>query len=283
VSAAVYGEQRSPHVVPAHVLAGLFIANLTTGEDIVLQNGTWMGLGTIQDGIGNQAGNWVDNKGNFFQTNYNAPNVVEFGFNQRHPKFTYTGFADPVAVTSDTQGNIFVGDYNFGSNGSVTQFKDGNNAPVQSCRVPGGVEGVAVDSNDDVFVAYNDLSAQGNIARFTGGLAGCSASTLRIAPGFAGGLVLDGHHNLIAADQRNRVVDVIKPPYSHVNKSFHIPLFQPFRLALNRKENWLFVCESPHQFVDVLAYPSGKLLMSLGSGHGISGPQGVTDEPNAVF
>jgi hypothetical protein len=277
------GQAHASHSLLKHVLSGLFIANLTTGEDVVLQNGTWRGLGTIQDGIGRQAGNWVDNKGNFFQTNYNSGQVVEYGFNQRHPKFTYTGFSDPTVVTSDREGNVFVGDYNSGSNGSIAQFKDGNDTPVQKCSLPGGIEGVAVDSNHDIFVAYNNLSGQGNLVRFAGGLAGCSASTLRVGLGFAGGLVLDGHHNLIAVDQRNHVVDVIRPPYSRVGNTFRLPLFQPFRVALNRQENRLFVCESPHQFVDVLDYPSGKLLIALGSRNGLARPQGVTDEPNAVF
>ncbi len=272
-----------PRAFSAAMLTGLFVANLTTGEDVVLQNGTWKGLGTIQYGVGNQAGNWVDNKGNFFQTNFNAPNVVEYGENQAHPKFTYTGFSDPVVVSSDTEGNIFVGDNNFGNRGSVTQFKDGDNTPVQRCSVPGGVEGVAIDSNHDVFVAFNGPTGHGQIERFTGGLEGCNATTLGVQLGFVGGVVLDSHHNLIAADQKNGEVDVIEPPYVRTRNKFRFMLFQPFRLSLNLKENWLFVCESPHQFVDVLAYPSGRLLVSLGSANGISGPRGCVDEPNAVF
>ncbi|MBV9332899.1 MAG: hypothetical protein JO146_02745 [Candidatus Eremiobacteraeota bacterium] len=276
-------EYRARGISLSQALAGLFVADDTDDDVCVLQNGTWKDLGFIYEGIGLPNGNWVDDEGNFFQTNTAGADVAEYGRNQTSPKFTYTGFADPVVVTSDTNGDVFVGDDNFGKNGSVTQFRDGHNTPVQSCSLPGGLEGVAVDSNSDVFVAYDTSSSQGQLARFAGGLAGCKASALSVTLGAPGGLVLDRHHNLIVADQTNHVVDVIAPPYSEVGKSFHLNLFQPYRLALNRKENRLFVCEAPHQYVDVLEYPSGKLLIALSQRYGFSGPRGVTDEPNAVF
>ncbi|MBV8198973.1 MAG: hypothetical protein JO263_12645 [Candidatus Eremiobacteraeota bacterium] len=265
-------------------LVGLFIADDTDDYVRVLQNGTWKGLGQIEYGVSVPDGNWVDSRDNFFQTDTAGASVAEFGFNESYPKFVYRGFADPVVVTTDINSNIFVGDFNFGTNGSITQFEDGHSKPLRKCSAPGGVEGVAVDSNNDVFVAYDDSKGQGRIERFSGGLAGCNASTLGVKLGLTGGLVLDGHHDLIVADQTSHVVDVIEPPYTQVGKNFNLGVvFQPYRLALNRKESRLFVCEKPHQFVDVLEYPSGKLLISLGQEHLFSAPRGVTDEPNAVF
>jgi hypothetical protein len=274
---------RAKGISPSHALSGLFVADDTDDDVCVLQNGTWKILGEIQDGIGNPNGNWVDNSGNFFQTETASATVNEYGRNQFGPKFTYTGFAEPLVVTTDTNGNIFVGDDNYAKNGSVTQFKDGSNTPVQHCALSGGVEGVAVDSNKDVFVAYNTSNSRGKLARFAGGLAGCKATTLSVPLGVPGALVLDRQNDLVVADQTNEVVNVVKPPYSKVAKSFGLPLFQPYHLALNRHENRLFVCEAPHQFIDVLEYPSGKLLIQLSGRYGFSGPRGVTDEPNAVF
>jgi hypothetical protein len=266
---------------PSASLVGLFVAMLSTNDIKVLKNGTYTQLGDITNGLSAPDGLWVDQLGNLYSANVSGPNVTEYKKNQTTSSYTYSAsLTDPITVTTDLHNNVFVGDYSGGGNGFVNEYKQHHNTVFATCAPGGGVEGVAVDTNGDVFVAYN-VGGGANIVQYKHGLAGCHATLLGVTLHFAGGMVLAAHHILVVADQTVGSVDVIKPPYSSVSKTISVP--NPFKVSLNKTNNRLFVSEPSHPDVEVLSYPSGTLLTTLGSSNGLTSTYGVTDEPNAVY
>jgi hypothetical protein len=274
---------RPSHELPSASLVGLFVSEIAQNDMKVLKNGTYTPLGTITSGLNGPDGIWVDQLGNVYATNVIGKNVTEYAKNHTTVAYTYSaGLGDPITVTSDLHGNVFVGDYNFSANGFINEYKQHHNTVVATCAPGGGVEGLAVDTNGDVFAAYNvNGGGSANLVRYKHGLAGCHGTLLGVTLHFAGGMVLDSHHDLIVVDQTAPGVDVIKPPYTSVSTTFGVS--QPFRVGLNKANTLLFVCEPNKTDVEVLKYPSGTLQTTVGTSNGLSGAEGVTDEPNAVF
>lgn len=274
---------RPSHEVPSASLVGLFVSELAQNDMKVLKNGTYGLLGTISSGLNGPDGIWVDQLGNVYATNVIGKNVTEYAKNHKTVGFTYSaGLGDPITVTSDLHNNVFVGDYNLSNNGFINEYRQHHNTVAVTCAPGGGVEGVAVDTNGDVFAAYNvNGGGSAKIVRYKHGLAGCHGTVLAPTLQFAGGMVLDAHHNLIVVDQTVPAVDVIKPPYTTISKIFSVS--GPFRLGLNKSNTLLFVTEPNSTAVAVLKYPSGTLQKTVGTSNGLQGAEGVTDEPNAVF
>lgn len=249
----------------------------------ILKNGSYKNVGMIAKGLVSPDGDFVDAAGNLYVADYDGVYIQEYKPGGESPSFTYKhGMIDPVDVSVDSHGNVYEADYD---GWYVNEYAQKSNAVMNSCSPGGGVEGVAVDASNDVFVAYNEeASSLGKIAEYKGGLAGCNETVFTVNLQMAGGMAVDAQGNLIVVDQNAPAVDVIKPPCSSISgklgSGFYIA---PFHVTLDEKNKLAFVADLYDVFV--VDYPSGSLhkKLKMGSRYGFDAPAGAVDSENAVY
>jgi sugar lactone lactonase YvrE len=258
----------------------LYVSDLGTSKVEILKNGRWEEIGEISSGIQGPDGDYVDSNRNFYIANYLGPNIEEYKPATTQPSFTYkSGMKDPVDVSADAQGNVYEADYN---GAFVAEYAQGQDSVINACFPGGNVEGVAIDSSNDVFVAYNTKN-EARIAEYPGGLSGCHKKLLGVKLQYAGGIAVDNKGNLIACDQAAVSVDVIAPPYTTVSATLGSGFESPFHVTLNRKNTLVFVADVAWGDVQVLAYPGGASVADLGTSNGIQDATGAVDGENAVY
>jgi hypothetical protein len=238
-------------------------------------------------------GEWVDQYRNFYVANFDGGNATEYAPGATSPTCTYSGAADPTNVTTNKRGHVFVVDWNIGHSGAIDVYKQCQDTIVK--RFTFGKDapaGLAFDQNGDMFVMYLHWSngSQSNIGALEEFKPHSKMPTqLGATVTFPGGLLMDGHQNLIAADQGvagqpNGAIDLIPPPYSKA-----VPLIsnlnQPVFLSLNRRETLLFASSFDHSppTVWVFNYPSGKLKTIIGRSNGLVFQLGVAASPDDAF
>jgi DNA-binding beta-propeller fold protein YncE len=264
----------------ARVERNLFVSNDGNGV-IVLKNKSYVSAGEITNGLNGADGLWVDKKGNLYVANYNGVNVTEYRRDSFAPSCTYSGgLSDPVDVTTDDAGNVYVVDAGVYSTyaGYIYEYPQCRNSVSKIYDVAGDPEGAAVDAQGDLFVSYL-VASSGFFEEFKRG--SYVGTSLGATVGFAGGLILDSRGDLIADDQDGSI-DIIAPPYDRAAVLVG-GLSQPFHDALNKKENRLFSTDFASGTVSVFEYPSGQLVTTLGKGNDIYDAAGVAESPNAVF
>jgi hypothetical protein len=255
----------------------LFVSDFGTGAVEILANKTWTNTGSISDGIDGPDGNWVDKKGNLYVANYAGLDITEYAKGSTSPSNTYSGVEDPVAVTTDSSQNVYEGDY---EGGYVSEFAQGSNSIIAQCSPGGDVEGVAVDKSGDVFVAYYVEDVGGKITEYTGGLSGCSGTTLGVTLEYPGGMVLDKKGNLVVCDQDAEAVDIIAPPYNSVTGTLGSGYSDPFHVTINKKNKQAYVANYGDEDVYVLSYPAGSTQATLNGSNGLSLPAAAVDSQN---
>jgi hypothetical protein len=257
--------------------ADLFVDIVSPDEVLILKNKSWAENGTITNGATDPDGNWYDKHG-LYVANYAQANVEQYNA-KGSLTFTYSaGMSSPVTLTTDAKGNIYEADF---TGDAVNEYHQGSNTVVATCSPGGFVEGVAVDKSGDVFVAY--YTGTGAISEYKGGLSGCSETTLGATVTFPGGMILDQNDNLIICDQTGDAVDVIKPPYSSISGTLGSGYSEPFHISLDEKNNEAYITDtgSAHT-IDVVTYPGGTRVATLGASYGVASPYGAVDGSNFV-
>jgi hypothetical protein len=245
--------------------ATLYVAN----DDVVdiLKNRNWREIGTITDGLDGPFRGWVDAKGNLYEANISSPEITEYAPGTHALSFTYSsGMQEPVDVATDRSGNVYEADQVLST---VNEYAQESNTVEASCGPGAVVESVAVDRKGDVFVAYQNDPVGGQIVEYKNGLRDCSPTVLGVTFEFIGGIALDAKNDLIVCDQGARQVDIVKPPYKSIARSFGRGLPDPITVRLNEKNDLAYVSDESLGEVIVLTYPSGlsvKLLNSAGAG-----------------
>lgn len=269
---------------PAHhrrhrPLKELVIADPILGELMIFDD-TYHQTGSISVGV--PVGAWVDASENAYAAN------PSFGSGVSVPEYNKTGsliftyntsLTDPVNVTTDTKGNVYVAN-NGTSGASVVEYAQSSNASINSCFTGLNNEGIAVDGKGDVFVSGDNPSANaGELVEYKQGLSGCKITSLGAVLGSAGGLQVDNKGDLVACDQ-SVGVDIIPPPYSSISKTITVAGGSDYHAdALNARSSKLFVVDSGVDEVYVLSYPAGALLKTLGASNGLYRPSGIATYP----
>jgi hypothetical protein len=285
-----YARVARPELLPGSISPAttvgkdLFVSNSTTsgGTEIeVLKHRTYKNIGAITEGIDGADGIWVDKVGDLYVANSLAPNVTEYAPGSNSPICTYSSeLVGPSNGTTDSAGNVYVVDFNhFKSPGYIDKYARCSNVVARQYSIPLGPEGVAVDKHGNIFVSFVSSSGNGSFEEFKKGSK--KPTALQVTTGPPGGLVIDGKGNLISDDQRGSI-DVIAPPYTSAT-TLVSGLYNPFHLALNKKQTLLFNVDTGAETVTIYKYPSGTLVTTLGTANGITNPAGVADSPNAVF
>ncbi len=242
-------------------------------------------VGTITAGVNGSDGLWADKKGNLYVANSGNASVTEYKKGRGTPICTYSsGVADPIAVSGDDAGNVYVVDFNFANRpGHVDRFAQCMNSIVKQYDVEGSPEGVALDAKGDIFVSYQGPSA-GNFLEFKRGAK--TPTFLAATVVSAGGLIIDKNGVLIADDQAG-AIDLIAPPYAQT-RLFASGVHDPLHASLNKSETLLFNANvglglTYPGTVTIYSYSSKILLETITQADGIDGAYGVADSPNAVF
>jgi len=258
-------------------LKDLAVSDFGSGAVEVL-NGKYALISTITSGLDGPDGDFYDTKGNLYVANYVGINVTEYNKSDTQT-FTYnSGLIDPIGVSADAHGNVYVADYGDGAASVVVEYPQGSNTPTTSCSTGLANEGVAVDKSGDVFVdGNNPNTGQGNIVEYAGGLSGCSGTTLTPTLGFAGGMQVDSHKDIVVCDQLVGV-DIIPPPYTSVGSTITGPA-DSFHDALNATNKLLFIADLSNAEVWVDDYPSGTNVTKLNGANGLVDPAGVATYP----
>ncbi|HEY1655889.1 MAG TPA: hypothetical protein VGF86_12330 [Candidatus Tumulicola sp.] len=258
---------------------------------VMLKNRTYKKAGEMTQDLLYSDGVWVDAKGNVYVANSTdqwgqGDSVVEYRAGSTKPKCVYTsGLFDPVNVTSDHAGNVYIADFNFfGATGYVDKYAQCSNTISTQYAITKGPEGVAVDRAGNLFVSFSGAGYGGAFEEFKGG----SGPPVQLGATVAspGGLILDKNGVLITDDQETGTIDTIAPPYSSASV-LASGLEVPFHCSLDVREHRLFNANVGYSYippsVTVYQYPSGKLLETLDSNEGITDSYGVADSPDAAF
>lgn len=266
--------------------------HLNTPSVRLFNDSTWAPNGLFSAGVGQQPqGNWSDQK-YLYVANYglgNGANVREYRPNNPTPIFTYSnGFSssgEAGNVSTQVLGNVHYVYVTGDGDGFVTQFRRDTNTVIATCYTPPftDAKGVAVDQSGNVFVSYYG-SVTTAIVEYAGGLSGCNATQLPIAFGpkaELSGMVLDNVGRLVVCDEAG-AVDVIDPPYTSISGTLGSGWFSPRFVSIRADNTRIYVSDSIGH-VQVLQYPSGTVLHTIGSADGLHQPQGVVDWQNFGF
>ncbi len=293
-----HSHQTAQHVRgDAFAPRSIFVSDFGSGLVERLKYSNFSSLAPISSGLNGPDGNWVDRiPGNLYVANYAGPYITEYN-TSGNLLYTYSnGMADPVGVTTDKNNNVYEADFNYtvSGGGYVNEYAQQSNTVIASCSPGGNVEGVAVDRHLNVFVYYNNPAGGANIIEYThtnsgGGFANCNNSTvLPITFGFAGGMVLDKRGRLVVCDQvgtgSGPVVDVIAgPPYTSITGTLGSGYSDPFHVTIDMRNDRAYVADLGAAVVQVLAYPSGSSVATLGSANGLTSPAAAVDSKNSVI
>jgi len=263
----------------------LAVSNYGAGSgagDVALFNKKYGLTGTIVNGLDGNDGIWIDANGNLYAANL-AGTVTEYApgsDSYSYPSFTYSaGMTSPIAVTTDGNGNVYVGQGDT-EPGYVSEFPQGSNTPIAQCAMPDGgqVGGVTVDKKGDVFAASGVSASSSALVEFPGGLAGCHSAILPVPVNYVGGIELDKKGNLVVEEQTLGEILIIPPPYSNVRTTLLGFTGDPYQLALNADNTLMFVAEASSGVVVVAQYPSGTIETTLNN-YNITSPSGVAVYP----
>lgn len=243
---------------------------ISGSEVLILQNGTFKGVGAITQSVTGPVASWVDSHGLYIANHYvyhlhDYGNVVEYS-SVKASGFAYSAHMSfPEAVTTDSSGNVYEADFA----GWVNEYAQRKNVVKATCATVGygSVYGVAVDGAGHVFVAYRTYpSYKAVIIEITDFTHSCFSTLLGATLVSVGGMVLDNQNNLIVCDPYNKTVDIIKPPYYSVSKYLGSGFKEPQTVAINAANNRAYVVDYGANVVDVLYYPSGKRAVSISGG-----------------
>ena len=263
----------------------------------VLDGQTHAVIRVISKGLNYPDGLWVDAHGNLYVTNNVGGSVAEFapGASIARCRYSAGGLSEPIDVTTDGRGDVYVADFRITeTTGYIYEYAQCTNKLVKRYAVQSRPNGLAVDKRGDIFVSYSPNPAGAPLGAFEEFVRGNAKPTpLKATVGAAGDIILDSHENIIAEDQlgsstRSGGVDIIAPPYTKVKTIAFLVAGDMHDLCLTKDEKTLYSANSSRFTGDIpsvtaFAYPSGRLVTTIGAANGITAPQGVGCSPNATF
>jgi sugar lactone lactonase YvrE len=217
-------------------------------------------VGAITSGVAAPNGLFVDAHGNLYVCNFGGGTVTVYHRGAITPYRTLTGAGSAIDVVVGLDGSVYVSDWDSGTSGRIVEYAPRHTSPSHIIDVNGGPEGIALDKNNDLFVAYNDITSNdGEVLEFAPG--STTGTNLGIHIGNAGGATIDSNQNLLVVDQNIPGVDVFPP--GQTKPSEQITGFSlAFDIALTASDDRLWITQ-PFTAVNEVRYPSGKHIDSI--------------------
>jgi hypothetical protein len=230
-------------------------------------------IGSIQ-GIVNPQGLAVDSAGDLYAVDQNANDVLVFHKGKKTPFRTLsdrTGIAFQVAVGRD--GTVYLtNEFNNNlGNGNVNEYAPGHNMPTNTLhdRRFNTVEGVGLDSKNNLYVTFDDNHVMGRVEEFSPG-SDVGKVLLPILKA-AGGITFDSADDLVVCDQTAPAVKIFAQGSGNPKAEFAQGQIDPFNLALTKSEQQLFVTDPHSGNTYEYAFPAGTLLQTIPNSPGASG------------
>jgi hypothetical protein len=177
--------------------------------------------------------------------------------------------AGVVAVALDTRRQVLYASVtNTSETAGVLVYPAGSKSPTEFLTVKeSGITvgaGVTVDSQGNVYWAFDDESGSGHIAKFAGGKGSATVLNLTGFSGAAGDLELDRRDDLVVSSPSQESIQLYAGIKS--GKLKQIGTFSvtgaPTSISLDAKNKNLYVADTTNNLIDQYSYPSGTLLSS---------------------
>jgi hypothetical protein len=230
-------------------------------------------IGSIQ-GITNPQGLAVDRAGNLYVVDQNANDVLIFHKGATAPFRTLSdrnGIAFQVAVGRD--GTVYLtNEFNNNlGNGNVNEYAPGSKTPTKTLHDHrfNTVEGVGLDSRNNLYVTFDDNHVVGRIEEFSPGSKVGKILLPRLKA--AGGITFDSSDDLVVCDQTAPAVKIFAQGSGNPLGEFAQGQIDPFNLALTKSEHEIFVTDPHSGNTYEYAYPSGTLMQTIPNSPGASG------------
>jgi hypothetical protein len=232
-------------------------------------------IGKITAGLAAPNGLFVDKERKLYVCNFGGGTVTVYHHGSITPSKTLTGAGSAIDVVVGIDGTVYVSNWDSGSAGTLLEYPKGQTTPSVTININGGPEGLALDSGNNLYVAYNDNTVNdGEVLKFAPG--STVGTNLGIHVGYVGGETIDSLGNLLLDDQNIPGVDVFPPgatqPSNQI-KGFALA----FDIALVKNNSKLWVTD-PFTAVNEVTYPAGTLINSITNS--ISSAFGVATSPD---
>jgi hypothetical protein len=232
-------------------------------------------IGKITSGLLAPNGLFVDGSRKLYVCNFGGGTVTVYRHGSITPLLTLTGAGSAIDVVVGRDGTVYVSNWDSGSAGTVLEYPKGQTTPSTTININGAPEGLALDSSNNLYVAYNDnTSFDGEVLKFAPG--GTVGTNLGIHVGYVGGATMDSQNNLLLDDQNIPGVDIFPPgatqPSSQI-KGFPLA----FDIALTHGDSKLWVTD-PNGIVNEVSYPTGTIINTISNT--ITSAFGVATSPD---
>ncbi len=259
----------------------LFVADQPNQRVAIFSQKTGASTGQITDAIAGPDGLYIDPSGTLYVCNFGAGTVTEYPKGQTTHSKTLTGTIGPKYVVAGRDGTVYVSDFGDGSHSNLYEYAGGSTTPTTTIPFATFPAGVALDTHNKVYVAYNDsTNTDIEVLKFRPGSTRGKNLGIHIKNGNAGGLAFDKKGDLLLDDQSLPGVDVFPPgattPSQQI-KGFNLA----YQIALNQRNSHLFVSDPFGPSVAEVAYPSGTPIRGFSSG--LAGAFGVATSPDSPY
>jgi hypothetical protein len=218
-------------------------------------------IGEIVTGINSPQGDAVDKSGTLYVANEGNSTVTEYPPGASTPSVTLSSsISRPLDVSVDSSGIVYVME---GSAGKILEFKPGSTSPDATVSITHPADGTNA-KNDDLYVTNN--SSGGHVARCKPLATSCT--DLGITVGYAQGVALDLHGNLLVGDIYGQVIDIYKSGQTNPYRQISTPFESPSKLALDRNDATLYQADPANFAVELYNYKQGTQESSFTFGSG---------------
>jgi hypothetical protein len=248
------------------------------GNSVVIYAASTLGghspIGMITSGINAPLGSFVNSIGTLFVTNYGFHTITEYKKNTNTPSKTLKTKA-AISVVEAANGTVYASEF---AHNNVDVYKNGATSPTSHLSVL-GPEGLSIDTQGNLFVAYYNSEAQfGGVVEFKVG--STVGMDLGIVIGSGGGIKIDKANNVALGDQINDVINIYPPGQTTPSRSISTGSGDPYAFALNKPETTLYCADPNSETVLIYNYANGA---QTGAYTGLTSVGGVSVSPDMPY
>jgi hypothetical protein len=233
-------------------------------------------IGKITAGVLAPNGLFVDRYRKLYVCNFGGGTVTVYRHGSITPLLTLTGAGSAIDVVVGRDGTVYVSNWDSGSAGTLLEYPKGQTTPSVTININGASEGLALDSSNNLYVAYNDKTAfDGEVLKFAPG--GTVGTNLGIHVMYVGGATMDSSNNLLLVDQNIPGVDVFPPGATQPSKQIK-GFSLAFDIALTKGDSKLWVTDPGGARVNEVSYPAGTITNTISNT--ITSAFGVATSPD---
>jgi streptogramin lyase len=240
----------------------LYVSDYTESLILAYQQGRESSgpIGEIVDGISTPQGIAVDSSGTLYVANQGNDTITEYPAGASEPTVTLSsGIDEPLDVAVGEDSVLYVTE---GSADKIVEFAEGATSPSESITITHPSDGVT-SKNSDLY-ATNNLhfsSAGGEVVRCKPLERRCESTGISV--GYAQGITIDSQGNLLVGDYYHEEIDVFPPGSTSPSRQIALTYQEPGKLALNKNDSVLYMCDPADFAVDLINYSTGAITSTF--------------------